>query len=92
MTIGFAVGTDVFNAVHIHNDVGGTGELPPGRYKVRVDRSWDDYETGVRVVGTLIEEADIEIAIAAGTTGYAPPGKVYRPTTVYFSGRQFEAA
>lgn len=76
--------------VYANNDVGGTMALPPGRYRVSVDRSWDDYETGVRAVGTLLDEADIEVAIETGTTSYAPEGTVYRPTTVYFTGTMFE--
>lgn len=90
MTIGYATGTDDFNAVRFNNDVGGTYELPPGRYRVALLRSFEDYETGTRMVGILLDEADIETATKVGTTGYAPPGTVYRPTTVYFSGRQFE--
>lgn len=54
----------------IRNDVGGFSELPPGRYRVRVDRTWHDYETGGRAAGTLLDPADIETSREAGTTGY----------------------
>lgn len=90
MTTGVATGTGPFDAVYITNDVGGTTELPPGRYRVALERSWDDYETGIRMVGRLVEESDIEIATRAGTTGHAPPDTHYRPTEVYFSGAQFQ--
>lgn len=90
--------------IMIFNDVGGSSFLPPGRYKVRVVHGFDDYETGVRLHGELLDEKDIEIARKAGTTGYA--GKVkgarsglelidrdqkkFNPKKVYFSGRDFE--
>lgn len=54
----------------INNDLGGTQELPPGRYRVKLEKSWDDYEIGGRCIGTLVDKKDIEIARKAGTTGF----------------------
>ncbi len=93
--VGFAVSTGDGTSigaptVYFNNDVGGTSALPAGRYRVQVDRSWDDYETGVRVVGTLLDEADIETAIKTGTTGHATTTDPYRPTKAYFAGPMFE--
>jgi hypothetical protein len=90
MAEGVAVSTDDFSAVCITNDVGGTSMLPPGRYRVEVVRQWHDYETGIRMVGELLDEADWEVARLAGTTGYATDGVLYAPITVYFAGSQFE--
>jgi hypothetical protein len=77
------------DSVYFNNDVGGTEQLPAGRYRVCVLRSFDDPECGQRVVADLLEEAGIAIAKAAGTTGSGDP-TTYRPTRVYFDARQLE--
>jgi hypothetical protein len=56
----------------ICNDVGGTTNLPAGRFRVRLLESWRDPEIGTRCIGELIEPADIAVARQAGTTGYTP--------------------
>lgn len=56
--------------MEIFNDVGGTTSLPAGRYRVEVTRGFHDYETGERMVGRLLDEADIEVAREVGTTGW----------------------
>lgn len=63
---------DVLNGVCIRNDVGGTGELPVGTYRVRIVRSWHDEEIGWRCVGELLDAADVEASRRAGMTGYSP--------------------
>jgi hypothetical protein len=54
------------------NDVGGHTDLPPGAYRVRIVKLWDDDETGTRCIGKLLDPADIEKARTAGTTGFNP--------------------
>lgn len=58
--------------VSVTNDVGGHSSLPLGRYPVRITKTWDDYETGRRMIGELMFPKDIETARKAGTTGYTP--------------------
>jgi hypothetical protein len=58
------------NSVGIINDAGGSGWMPVGRYRIEVTRTWNDYEIGLRGEGTLLDEADIEIARKAGETGH----------------------
>lgn len=53
------------------NDIGGTA-LMDGPVKVRVDTSWDDYETGTHYRGRLFLKEDIERANKKGTTGFTP--------------------
>jgi hypothetical protein len=90
----------------IHNDVGGSCELPPGKYRVQVTKVWDDYETGRRCIGKLLDPADIETARKTGTLNhsaedYAKYGEAhvqrvkkaktaFDPSTVYFDGDQLE--
>ena len=62
----------LFSTATIHNDVGGTTRLPEGRYRVEVDREWDDYETGGHISGLLVDDEAIEIARTEGTTGRTP--------------------
>jgi len=58
--------------ISIINDAGGTTDLPPGTYRVRLLEHWYDDETGIRCIGELLDERDIETARRAGTTGYKP--------------------
>jgi hypothetical protein len=79
------------NGLYMSNDVGGTGELPPGRYRVEVTKTWHDYETGNRCHGKLLDPEAVAIARKAGTTGYRdrktnPP--VFDPSKVYFNADQ----
>lgn len=60
----------IINTVGIINDVGGSSELPPGRYRVQLVRTWNDYEIGTRAEGVLLDEADIEVSRQAGTTSW----------------------
>ncbi len=60
----------ILNTVSIKNDVGGTGELPIGNYRVQITKTWHDYETGQRCIATLLDPKDIEVSRKAGTTGY----------------------
>lgn len=83
-------GEGPLNGLYFNNDLGGTSQLPPGRYRIRLDRSFDDYETGVRCIGELVDDEAIEIATKTGTSGFASGDMPYRPTRVYFSARQFE--
>lgn len=62
----------IINTVGIVNDVGGSSELPPGRYRVRVVRTWHDYEIGDRAEGVLLDDADVEVSRRAGTTDWTP--------------------
>jgi len=59
-------------SVCITNDVGGTENLPKGRYRVRLTKQWNDYETGQVLHGELIEKDDIAKARKAGTTPWTP--------------------
>jgi hypothetical protein len=92
--------------VSVTNDVGGTSALPVGRYAVRITKGWDDYETGRRLIGELLDPKDIETARKAGTTGRTPEEYVkygadhvekakkaaadFNPKIVYFHGDEFE--
>ena len=71
-TVRCTVALDEITTVSIHNDVGGTAWLPPGAYRVRVTRAWDDYETGWRAEGLLLEEEVIAASRQAGATAYGP--------------------
>jgi hypothetical protein len=77
-------------AVCIHNDAGGTTELPPRRYRVGVVRSFEDYETGRRMVGRLLDDADLALARAAGTTSSPTKAAQFLPAVVYFDAGVFE--
>lgn len=70
----------------INNDIGGSCEMPPGEYRVELERSWHDYEIGGRAAGRLLDEADIAKAREVGTTGYATPEKItaWDPARVFF--------
>ena len=71
--------------VQISNDLGGTSELPDGRYKVGlVTRS------GRGLKGVLVEGKDLEVARKAGTTGAPPENANFDPSVVYFSTLQCE--
>lgn len=70
--IGWAVATDSAGPVTMVNDVGGTDFLPHGSYRVRIVKGWDDYETGRRLVGELLDPSDVETARKVGTTGFTP--------------------
>jgi hypothetical protein len=70
--------------VCIENDLGGTEILPKGKYKIIVTKQWDDYECGIRGIGTLVNKKDIEVSRKAGTTIYTPKKK-FHPETVYWS-------
>jgi hypothetical protein len=107
-TVGTIHSKDLLSTVSILNDVGGTTFLPHGDYRVEIERSFHDYETGVRMIGFLLDEADIALATEAGTTGYKyepkPSGDPRldalmkrhmdenRTRRVFFSGRAFEPA
>lgn len=82
------IGTATGDYVCIVNDVGGTTALPAGSYRVRVTRSWDDYEIGGRMVGELLDDADVAVSRLTGTTGYGPKC-AFRPEVVYFAKRDF---
>lgn len=88
----------------MHNDVGGSCELPPGVYRVKVTKAWDDYETGQRCIGKLLDPKDIETARKTGTIDVSKyPANVveqarerkaktsFDPSIVYFQGTQLEA-
>jgi hypothetical protein len=87
--------------ISITNDLGGTTPLPPGRYRVGVVRAFDDYETGGRMIGRLLDEQDVELARTTGTTGHSRTdlpaggrtdlkGSEFRPALVYFSSVIFQ--
>ena len=77
--------------VYIINDVGGTSELPAGQYMVEVTGGFHDYETGEIVHGRLLDEAEIEAAREAGTTGYATEDdRGFDPARVMFNARAIE--
>ncbi|MCI0464518.1 MAG: hypothetical protein L0Z62_46905 [Gemmataceae bacterium] len=85
----------------IRNDIGGTTELPAGRYRVRLLKCWWDEEIGARCIGELLEPAEIAQAMRAGTTGYtaedyrkfgdefhervAEDARAFDPKRVYFA-------
>ena len=86
--------------VSFSNNVGGTSELPEGRYRVELIGGFDDWETGRVLHGRLIDPEQIEIARQAGQVwqeGWKIPRlpdgraetametpKVYDPTLVMF--------
>lgn len=92
--------------VSVTNNVGGHSSLPVGRYPVRITKAWEDYETGRRLIGELLDPKDIETARKAGTTPYTPEHYVkcgadhvekvkkalaeFDPKTVYFHGDDFQ--
>ena len=67
------------------NDVGGTCEVPAGRYAVVVTRSWYDYEVGNRYVGQLTSQADVDRLAGAARTPFEPKKAGWDPSVVYFS-------
>jgi hypothetical protein len=83
----------LIGSVAIINDCATSSELPVGFYRVQVLRAWYDYEIGARAAGVLLDDGDIEISRAAGTTGYAPDpfGKPFCPQNVYFALNDFAA-
>lgn len=87
---GFAVAEKgLGSSVTFSNDVGGTEFMPPGRYHVRIVKTFEDYETGQVVHGELLEGKDRARAKRKGTTGFAG-GKRYEPRIVHFYARGFE--
>ncbi len=56
----------------ILNDIGGSTMLPQGRYRIKVESTFYDEETGIRIIGHLTEKLDIERARREGTTGFKP--------------------
>ena len=92
-------------SLSITNDVGGTTHLPVGQYRVRLLRSWYDYETGIRCIGRLLDPDNIAIARRTGTTGFRPDdyskygrrhyertrvaAREYDPARVYFHLDEF---
>lgn len=87
---GFAVATKgLGSCVTFSNDVGGTEFMPAGRFRVRIVKTFEDYETGQVVHGELLEAKDRARAKKAGTTGFAK-GKRYDPRVVHFYAREFE--
>lgn len=90
MTTGTVTAEDgPLGGLYFTNDVSGTSKLPRGRYRVHLTREWDDYETGQRMVGILLDDEDLETARRIGTTGYSESDMPYAPSEVYFSGDQF---
>ncbi len=91
--------------VWIVNDVGGTSFLPAWRYRVRILKSWYDYETGTRCIGRLLDPADVATARLTGTSGFKPEdyrkygdknyeqtrlaAAQFNPAQVYFSSSDF---
>lgn len=87
--------------VTLTNDMGGTQEMPKGRYKVRIVEAWEDDETGQRMRGELLDEKAVAKARKAGTTPFTPKvigkqwpkvgkevartKKAFNPKIVYFS-------
>ena len=67
------------------NDVGGTKIFTFKQAKIRLSRSFNDYECGVRCIGNFVDEKDIAKSRKEGKTGQKPSGK-YDPSIVYFSG------
>ena len=52
--------------VSFSNNVGGTSELPEGRYLVGLVHGFHDYETGQVLHGRLLDPEQIEVARQAG--------------------------
>ena len=57
----------------------------PGIYRVRITKTWGDYETGQRCIGVLLNPRDVAKAKLAGTTGFTAETykdnlKLYRET------------
>ena len=67
------------------NDLGGTECAPIGSYRIKIDRTFQDYETGRRGVGVLVDEKDIETLRQLGTTAFFPKKVDWNPAKVYFS-------
>lgn len=93
-------------SVTVQNDVGGHSALPKGRYRVRITKAFDDYETGCVLHGELVEERDLAAARRAGITGYTPEhyrrkapalaaaiekaAREFDPRRVFFSEHNYE--
>lgn len=63
--------------VSFNNNVGGTNELPAGRYRVRVIGGFDDDETGRVIHARIVDPAQVEIARKAGSV-HQPDWKIPR--------------
>lgn len=74
----------------VDNDLGGTTELPAGRYRVRLEKSWHDYEIGGRCIGILLDQKDIETSRKIGTTEYQPKKAGWRPERVFFGTTEIQ--
>lgn len=76
--------------VCFNNDYGGTVSVKPGTtMTVLITKQWHDYETGWRFIGQVLDKADRERLVKAGTTGpKKKPG--YCPDRVYFSNREIK--
>ncbi len=91
MLIGYAISDGGFHGVHFANDVGGTVEMPKGRYRVKIVKEFDDYETGHVMHGILLDKKDIETARKVGTTVYSSDKKTFlNPPKVMFYSTEFE--
>jgi hypothetical protein len=93
-------------SVTVQNDVGGHSALPPGRYRVQITKTFEDYETGRVLHGELQEERDVAAARRSGTTGFTPDhyrrkaptlaaavekaAREFNPRVVYFSEHNCE--
>lgn len=80
------------SSVMIQNEVGGSSFLPPGRYRVRVVHGFDDYETGRRLHGLLLDVKDVATARKVGTAKYPSTSEIpkFEPEKVYFSADDFK--
>ena len=91
--------------VSINNNVGGTTELPEGRYRVEIIREFYDYEVGVRLHGRLLDAEQIASSRKTGEVlkpeweglslplGYAKTAMetiaIFDPTLVMFHSNDF---
>ena len=92
-------GSGILGKVGLINDAGGSTELPqgtrraPARYRVRITRSWGDYEIGGRCEGLLLDDADVDLARETATTGFANRTHLpLDPRRVFFAAADFTAA
>jgi len=91
--------------VSISNNVGGTKELPKGRYKVEIIHGFYDYEVGTRLHGRLLDPEQIAISRKTGEVfkpewegqtlpdGHAETAietrKIFDPSLVMFHSNDF---
>jgi len=82
------------NPVNIHYASGGGNTLclPDGLYRVGIVKQFDEEEIGLRYIGHLLDEADVDLSRALGVAGFTgkAPDAGYDPRIVTFGPTPLE--